>query len=118
LPVFRLVTKTVRKPWGRRSLRPGFDDVSAGEEPVGEIWFEVPHGSGLGEPELLVKHLFTSERLSVQVHPDDTVAKAHGLPRGKSEAWHILKAEPGASIALGLREPITKDRLRAAAGLL
>ncbi|MDT9096733.1 hypothetical protein RSW32_25755, partial [Escherichia coli] len=49
------------------------------------------------------------------VHPDDAAAKAHGLPRGKSEAWQILEAEPGASIAMGLREPITKDRLRAAA---
>ncbi|AKH18713.1 phosphoheptose isomerase (plasmid) [Sphingomonas sanxanigenens DSM 19645 = NX02] len=115
MPVFRLVTKTVRKPWGRRSLGPGCDDVSAGEQPIGEIWFEVPRGSGLGEPELLIKHLFTSERLSVQVHPDDAAAKAHGLPRGKSEAWQILEAEPGASIAMGLREPITKDRLRAAA---
>ena len=37
MPVFRLVTKTVRKPWGRRSLGSGFDDVSAGEEPIGEL---------------------------------------------------------------------------------
>lgn len=115
MPVFRLETKAVTKPWGRRSLGPAFDEVGVGEEPIGEIWFEVPAGSDLVEPELLIKHLFTSERLSVQVHPDDAVARAQGLPRGKSEAWQILEAEPGASIAMGLREPITKERLRAAA---
>lgn len=115
MPVVRLETKTVKKPWGRRTLGSGFEEVEMGDEPIGEIWFDVPAGSGLGEPQLLVKHLFTSERLSVQVHPDDVAAKAHGLPRGKSEAWQILEAEPGASIAMGLRAPITKDQLRAAA---
>ena len=55
-----------------------------------------------------MKLLFTSERLSVQVHPDD----GEDGPRGKTEMWHILRAEPGATIALGFREPITRERLR------
>ena len=59
---------------------------------------------------LLVKLIFTSERLSVQVHPDD----GEDGPRGKTEMWHILEAEPGAVIALGFREPITRERLREA----
>ena len=46
---------------------------------------------------MLVKPTFTAERLSVQVHPDD----GEDGPRGKTEMWHILEAEPGATIALG-----------------
>ena len=40
--------------------------------------------------ELLVKYLFTSERLSIQVHPDDAAARARGYARGKDEAWYVL----------------------------
>ncbi len=54
-----------------------------------------------------MKLIFTSERLSVQVHPDD----GEDGPRGKTEMWHILEAEPGATIALGFRERITRERL-------
>ncbi len=115
MQVIRMETKIMRKPWGRRVLGPGFDTVPDGEEPIGEIWFQAPADSGIVDPAILVKRLFTSERLSVQVHPDDEIARAHGLPRGKSEAWHILEAEPFASIAMGLVEPMTKEELRAAA---
>jgi mannose-6-phosphate isomerase len=54
-----------------------------------------------------VKLIFTTEKLSLQLHPDD----GEGCVRGKTEMWHILEAEPGATIALGFREPITRDRL-------
>src|SRR3546814_14185834 len=81
-------------------------------EPVGEIWFQMPDGS---EPELLVKYLFTSENLSIQVHPDDEGAKARGYPRGKDEAWVVLEADPGATIALGTRRVLTREEFRAAA---
>ncbi|MBV9506362.1 MAG: class I mannose-6-phosphate isomerase [Acidobacteriia bacterium] len=57
---------------------------------------------------LLVKLIFTSEHLSVQVHPADGECE----PRGKTEMWHILSAEKDAKIALGFREPITRDQLR------
>ena len=61
------------------------------------------------------KYLFTSERLSVQVHPDDDAATAAGHGRGRDEAWLILDAEPGAEIAIGLKERLSADRLRASA---
>ena len=112
----RLTTKRVEKPWGRRDLWPAFDPVPADGDPVGEIWFEVPgaqDGSADG-PELLIKYLFTSDRLSVQVHPDDAAAQAKGYPRGKDEAWVVLNAEPHASIAIGTLRPMTKDELRQA----
>jgi mannose-6-phosphate isomerase len=64
---------------------------------------------------LLIKYLFTSERLSVQVHPDDEAARAAEQKRGKDEAWVILDAEPGARIGIGLKEPLTGAALRQAA---
>jgi mannose-6-phosphate isomerase len=76
---------------------------------IGEVWF-----TGAGEQPLLVKYLFTSERLSIQVHPDDEQARARGLPRGKSECWYILDAEPDATLGLGLKRAVSADELRAA----
>jgi mannose-6-phosphate isomerase len=113
MPATKLSTIRINKPWGRHKLWPGFEDAPANGEPVGEIWYKMP--SGAPEPELLVKYLFTSERLSIQVHPDDPAARAAGYPCGKDEAWLILAAEPGATIALGTRHPVTPAELRAAA---
>ncbi|MBV8730534.1 MAG: class I mannose-6-phosphate isomerase [Acidobacteriia bacterium] len=95
----RLTPSLREKVWGRKRLAPWFADSS---EPVGEVWYEAAC-----ELPLLVKLLFTSERLSIQVHPDD----GEGVPRGKTEMWHILEAEPGARIALGFREPVTPLQL-------
>lgn len=106
----RLIPRRVVKPWGRTDIGPIFD---AGGEQIGEIWFELPAGSA--EPALLVKYLFTSERLSVQVHPDDAQARAKGARQGKEEAWVILDADDDAVIGLGLEQRVPPDRLRAAA---
>src|SRR5262249_13298778 len=61
------------------------------------------------------KFLFTSERLSIQVHPDDPAARAAGHPRGKDEAWLVLGADAGATIGLGLTHAVSREALRAAA---
>ena len=112
MPATRLTTLHVEKPWGRHLLWPGFDDVPAGGAAVGEIWFDAGPEAN---PELLVKYLFTSERLSIQVHPDDAAAQAAGYPRGKDEAWLVLAAEPGSTIALGTREVTSREALAAGA---
>ncbi|WP_447726504.1 class I mannose-6-phosphate isomerase [Sphingomonas koreensis] len=112
MPATLLATHRVEKPWGRHRLWPGFADPAPDGEPVGEIWFQTPGDSA---PDLLVKYLFTSEKLSVQVHPDDTQALERGLPRGKDECWVILAAESDSTIALGTHEPVDADTLRAAA---
>jgi mannose-6-phosphate isomerase len=112
MPAIRLETKRVEKPWGRHDLWPGFEDVPEGGNPVGEVWFQAPKGVGEDDPSLLIKYLFTSEKLSVQVHPDDADARARGYERGKSEAWQILSADPHATIAIGTLSPMTKDELR------
>lgn len=107
-----LATHRVEKPWGRHRLWPGFADPAPGGEPVGEVWFQSP---GDSTPDLLIKYLFTSEKLSVQVHPNDEQAHAAGLPRGKDECWVILDAEPDSTIALGTRRPVDRETLRQAA---
>ena len=66
-------------------------------------------------PDLMVKYLFTSEKLSIQVHEDDATAQAAGRERGKDEAWVILAADPDATIALGTHAPVDSATLRAAA---
>ncbi|MFZ5749328.1 MAG: phosphoheptose isomerase [Pseudomonadota bacterium] len=107
-----LTMHRVEKPWGRHHLWPGFPDPAPEGQPVGEIWFQAP---GDAAPDLLIKYLFTSEKLSVQVHPNDEQAHAAGLPRGKDECWVILAAEPDSTIALGTKQPVDRDTLRAAA---
>ena len=104
----KLDRRYVEKPWGRTQLPPMFDPPPG--QRIGEVWF-----TGGGDQPLLVKYLFTSERLSIQVHPDDKQARARGLAQGKSECWYILDAEPGATLGLGLTRPVSADRLRAAA---
>ncbi|HTX34695.1 MAG TPA: class I mannose-6-phosphate isomerase [Bryobacteraceae bacterium] len=98
-PAIRLTASLRERVWGRTHLEPWFRDAA---KPTGEAWYLADR-----ELPLLVKLIFTSERLSVQVHPDD----GEDGPRGKTEMWHILEAEPGATIALGFREPITRERL-------
>lgn len=110
MTVTPLAQHRVEKPWGRHRLWPAFVDPAPDGNPVGEIWFDEP-----GDPALLIKYLFTSDRLSVQVHPDDTAAQAAGHPRGKAECWLILDAAPDSTIALGPKAPTDRATLNAAA---
>lgn len=106
-----LSREAVERVWGRRVLPDGFADLAPGSgPPVGEVWFR----DGAQQP-LLVKYLFTSERLSIQVHPGDAQAAEAGEPRGKDEAWLIVDAEPDARIGLGLRRRVSEGELRQAA---
>ena len=104
----KLSRRYVEKPWGRTDL-PAYFRAPDGVR-VGEVWF-----TGREEQPLLAKYLFTSERLSIQVHPDDEKARARGLAQGKSECWLILDAMPGAVVGLGLKREVTREALRAAA---
>jgi mannose-6-phosphate isomerase len=108
----KLTTIRVEKPWGRHQLWPGFENPAAEGAPIGEIWFDAPGGT---EPDLMVKYLFTSEKLSIQVHPNDAQARAAGYARGKEEAWVILAAEPDSTIGLGTVRALSDVELRAAA---
>jgi mannose-6-phosphate isomerase len=101
----RLPAVFKEKIWGALDLAPWYPDPG---KKIGEVWFET-------DLPLLVKFVFTSERLSVQVHPDDAFAAAHEKSPGKTEMWYVLRADPGAQLALGFREPITRERLRESA---
>src|ERR1017187_7735752 len=125
--------------WGSHDLRPWYDRV-AEAEPIGEVWLtgdqcavetgqfagktlselfvEAPEamlGSSAPSPgsPLLIKVIFRSQKLSVQVHPDDKMAIKYGQPRGKTECWYALAAEPGAQVACGLKPGVTLDRVKA-----
>ncbi len=133
LPLFR------ERVWGRKSLKPFFANTHL-TEPIGEVWFtfqdnETSLGVNLGsllldqpgilgtaaDPEyagvcpLLIKLLFTTGRLSVQVHPDDAYARERHGTLGKTEAWYVLDSQPPGEVAAGFREEITPERLRRAA---
>jgi mannose-6-phosphate isomerase len=99
----------VEKPWGRNDIPAAFGDT--GGRRIGEIWYE---SSGPEPLPILVKWLFTSEKLSIQVHPNDSQAQARGMPSGKEECWYIVDAEPGAVLGMGTKRPLGSDELRAA----
>jgi len=105
-----LPTRTVEKPWGRDVLPAPFTSEDGAR--IGEIWFEPPAEL----PELLVKYIFTSEKLSIQCHPSDAQTLAAGLGKqGKEECWLVIDAEPGAKLGIGFREPVDAETMRAAA---
>jgi mannose-6-phosphate isomerase len=136
---FLIEPRFVGRVWGYSDLRPWYDRV-AGTEPIGEVWLTGdecrvetgPHagktlgalfheepaallGSAAPDPAspLLVKVIFAREKLSVQVHPDDRLAQKYGQPRGKTECWYALAAEPGAQVAAGLKPGVTIDQVKA-----
>jgi mannose-6-phosphate isomerase len=140
LSPFRLAPYFRTRPWGFHDLAPWYDYKTDGE-PIGEVWLTGEmcladtgplrgmrladitrqHRSELLGPgvttqdfPLLVKILFPKTKLSVQVHPDDALAQIYGEPRGKTECWYALDAEPGAQVALGLRRGVTPEQVRAA----
>jgi mannose-6-phosphate isomerase len=110
-------------------------------DPIGEVWltddeerflngplvgFTLDEASENCGPELhgrrwghrrfpiLAKYIYTSDWLSVQVHPDDNYALLHEPGHfGKCEMWYIVHADQGAQILLGLRPGVTKERLNA-----
>jgi mannose-6-phosphate isomerase len=98
----RLDPRALDKVWGSPATEPWYP---ASSRKIGEVWFAASE-----EPRLLVKFIFTSGKLSVQVHPPDS---AEGP--GKTEMWHVLRAAPDARLALGFAQPLSRERLRAAA---
>jgi mannose-6-phosphate isomerase len=112
------VKKQVEKVWGKDILPYPFtvsgtaSGTASGTGRIGEIWFE-PLAS---MPSILVKYIFTSEKLSVQVHPNDAQALAFGeADQGKEECWLVLEAEPGATLGIGFRAPLDNQAMHKAA---
>lgn len=131
------------RPWGRPSLDPLYQLPAPSAVPIGEVWLTSLEsrvsGEGLSSREstlgklwermppeergaalagldhfpLLVKFVFTADKLSIQVHPDDAYARRHaGEPWGKSELWYVVTAEPGAWVQVGLKAGMTREQLQ------
>jgi mannose-6-phosphate isomerase len=138
LAPFGIEPRFVSRVWGYRDLHPWYDRL-AESDPIGEVWLTGddcvistgPHAGmtlaslfseasasllGYGAPSpaspLLLKTIFAKEKLSVQVHPDDKLAQKYGEPRGKTECWYALAAEPGAQVAAGLKPGVTLEQVK------
>jgi mannose-6-phosphate isomerase len=137
---FRIAPRFDFRVWGYQDLRPWYDRVvESGGDPIGEAWLTGdqcvvatgPHAGktleglfleaheallGPGVPStqspLLLKVIFAKTKLSVQVHPDDKMAQKYGDPRGKTECWLALAAEPGALVACGLKPGVTLETVK------
>jgi mannose-6-phosphate isomerase len=106
-----LPVRFVDKPWGVKHLPAPFK-APGGHDQVGEIWFEPPAAL----PQLLIKYIFTSDNLSVQVHPNDTQTLLKGLGKqGKEECWLVIATEPGAQLGIGFTRHVGPDEMRKAA---
>lgn len=132
-PYFRHGSET---PWGGGKLRelfnkdipddmtgesleisalPGRESVIVNGELSGKTLTEAADVMGaelLGEFKefpLLLKLLDAKERLSVQVHPDDEYAARVEGKRGKTEAWYILNADPGAKLVFGVKAKSSEE---------
>lgn len=106
----KLIAKVAEKPWGQAGVVP-LGSHSDRDRRVGEVSFE--HPAGVGMP-VLIKYLYTSERLSIQVHPDDDQARSAGHPCGKDEMWIVLDAAADASIGLGLKRKASREEVESA----
>ena len=135
------------RPWGSLSLAPFFPEKSNLAEPLGEAWMtgsECRFASGpfkgrtLGSvwPEmpvewagtkadrgslfpLLVKFIFSEDKLSVQVHPDDEYAARHEKAaggRGKTEMWYAVRARAGAEVLVGLKAGVDREKFEQSIG--
>jgi mannose-6-phosphate isomerase len=112
MTIERAAVRISRKPWGSTDLLP-WSTVSTNEGAIGELWFQRANAEAR-DPLLLLKLLFTTAPLSIQVHPDDAFARSIGLENGKTEAWYILAAQPGAQVGVGLTCPVSSADLRTA----
>lgn len=110
MPTHRLVAQAIEKPWGRTDIPSHMGTNGVGR--IGEIWFSPEKEMSLP---LLVKYIFTSEKLSIQVHPSDEQAQQYGSVGGKSECWYVLDAAPDAKLGIGTIQDLTRDELREAA---
>lgn len=126
--------------WGQRSLAPWYPDKVNLKEPLGEAWLtafdsRVSNGpfagktlremwqtmpaewrgrrhASLAEFPVLIKFIFPNDKLSIQVHPDDTYAAKHEQNaggRGKTEMWHLVWAKSGAEILFGLNPGVNQQ---------
>ncbi len=62
---------------------------------------------------LLIKFIDAREDLSIQVHPNDALARRRHGSQGKTEMWYVVDAAPGARLRSGFARPVTPDEYEA-----
>ena len=140
---FRIAPSFSERVWGYRDLRPWYDKVAEDQpigeawltgdqclamsgahagKSLAALFAQdaeallgpaAPRGDEGNASPLLIKVIFAKQKLSVQVHPDDRMAQKYGDPRGKTECWYALAAEPGAQVACGLKPGVTMEQVKA-----
>jgi mannose-6-phosphate isomerase len=142
----RIEPKFMPRIWGALSLAPIYPDKTDLPEPIGEAWLTGPEskietgplagplnqawqkmppewrGTDFASQQtprefpLLVKFLFPTDQLSIQVHPDDAYAQQHEPSGavGKTEMWHVVSAIPGAALLLGLVPEVDREEFQSA----
>ena len=101
--------KIVAGPFARQTLGHAWKEMTIG--------WRGPLFQGEANFPLLLKFIFPTDKLSIQVHPDDAYAAVHETAaggHGKTEMWYVVSAEPGARLLAGLKRGVTKERLLAA----
>ncbi len=58
---------------------------------------------------LLIKIIDANDKLSIQVHPDNELARQRGMENGKTEMWYIMEADEGAELVDGFRTRVSRD---------
>jgi mannose-6-phosphate isomerase len=58
---------------------------------------------------LLVKFIDANDDLSIQVHPNDELAKKRHNSFGKTEMWYVIEADPGSSLIAGFNQEVTQE---------
>src|SRR5450631_2934525 len=115
------------EPIGEAWLTGPLSEIESGplKGPLKNAWQKMPpdwRGTELLSPidyydfPLLVKFLFPIDQLSIQVHPDDAFASQNESPNacGKTEMWHAVSAEPGATLLLGLIPDVDRNKFQSA----
>lgn len=82
-----------------RELLDNYKDKLVGESVYKKFGNEFP---------LLVKFIDANDDLSIQVHPDDELAKTRHDSNGKTEMWYIFQADEGAKLITGFNRPLDK----------
>ena len=106
----KMRAKLTEKPWGQLNV-PHAPEGQGADVRIGEVSFEA---AGDRPSPVLIKYLYTTERLSIQVHPNDEQARAFGHASGKDEMWIVLDAKPDSTIGLGLKREASAEELHQA----
>lgn len=90
----------------------GRDLVSVVDEAPDEILGKAVSEKYNGQLPLLVKFIDSAKPLSIQVHPNDEMARREHGKSGKTEMWYVIDAQPGSFLYAGFKQEITLEEYK------